>query len=78
MTATPTAGGFTGELDQAFAPAAAGGCCGSTPSTTAAIEVTEAAASPCCGTTAEATDAGSCCGTAAKAESVAAGKGCCG
>ncbi|WP_020525260.1 hypothetical protein [Catelliglobosispora koreensis] len=77
MTTTPTAGGFTGELDQAFAPAAAGGCCGSAPSATATAE-TPAATSPCCGTAAEATEAGSCCGTAAKAEAVEAGKGCCG
>jgi hypothetical protein len=75
MTTTPTTGGFTCELDQAFAPAAAGGCCGSAPAATAEAP---AAASPCCGTAAQAQESGSCCGTAAKAEAVSAGQGCCG
>lgn len=73
---TPVAGGFTGDLAQAFTAPSAGGCCGSAPAANTGTE--PAAASPCCGTSAQAQESGSCCGTDAKAEAVAAGTGCCG
>ncbi|WP_203907557.1 hypothetical protein [Rhizocola hellebori] len=76
MTTTPTTGGFTGDLADAFTPPSGGGCCGSAPSTAAPADAS--AASPCCGTAADAQAAGSCCGAAAKAEAVATGQGCCG
>ncbi|KAB8184722.1 hypothetical protein FH608_048005 [Nonomuraea phyllanthi] len=66
-----TSGGFLGDLDEAFTPPAAGGCCGSPssasePSGVAGQAVTEPAAA-----------ATACCGSPAAAEQ-AAQSGCCG
>ncbi|MGP3935536.1 hypothetical protein [Nonomuraea sp. KM88] len=86
-----TSGGFLGDLEEAFAPPAAGGCCGS-PSTptgrqsNGAGQATEltAAATACCGSPAAASQAaqGGCCGQAPAPASTQAGSqpaaGCCG
>ncbi|MFG3437209.1 hypothetical protein ACGF0J_08180 [Nonomuraea sp. NPDC047897] len=87
-----TSGGFLGDLDEAFAPPAAGGCCGSPssvgePSGVAEQAVTEpaAAATVCCGSQAAASLAAQsgCCGQApapvgSQAGSQAGVQGCCG
>jgi hypothetical protein len=67
-------GGFLGDPAQAFTPPAADGCCGSTPTSSAADST---ATATCCGTTEAATAAGSCCAPEAKTEAVATGAGCC-
>lgn len=67
MTTDTTAGGFTGDPAAAFAPPAAGGCCGSTPVPTSTAPNTVATAATCCGTA-----------EAAKADAVRAEAGCCG
>jgi len=71
MTSETTTGGFASDPAEAFAPAAAGGCCGSAPAATST-------ASTCCGTAEAAQEAGACCDPAAKTEAVASGAGCCG
>ena len=71
---TIQAGGSHADLSGAHESAAANRCCG--PATASAKPAE--AAQPCCGTAQEAGYAGSCCGQKAKAESVAAGAGCCG
>lgn len=71
---TPSMGGFTTDLVDAFTPPTASGCCSAPAQKTA----TTSAASPCCGTAAEAKAENSCCGSTAKTEAVAAGTGCCG
>ena len=72
---TPRTGGFAGSPEEAFAPAAAGGCCGSAPAQNAANTTV---ASTCCGTAAQAKASGGCCGETAKADAIAAGASCCG
>ncbi|MET8987803.1 hypothetical protein ABZW49_20340 [Nonomuraea wenchangensis] len=86
-----TSGGFLGDLDEAFAPPAAGGCCGSPssvrePSGVAGQAVTEpaATATACCGSPAAASQAAQsgCCGQAPAPAGSQAGvqdaSGCCG
>jgi hypothetical protein len=73
-TTTPV-GGFAGNPADAFAPASAGGCCGSAPAQAA---TSETATSTCCGTAAEAQASGGCCGETAKADAIAGGASCCG
>lgn len=63
-TADAQVGGFVGDINEAFAPAASGGCCGS-PST-ATVAVDEQAAT-CCGAT-----------PAAAVSPVTSDAGCCG
>ena len=82
---TGTAGGFQGDLAEAFNPAPGTGCCGSPAANTgtgspaaATAATTAAAGGPCCGTAAEAKAEDACCGTHAKAEAVASGTSCCG
>lgn len=70
-------GGFSGDLAEAFHPAAGTGCCGS-PEATTGDGAPAAADGPCCGTAAEAEAESSCCGTQAKTVAVASGTGCCG
>ncbi|QYC41869.1 hypothetical protein Nocox_21315 [Nonomuraea coxensis DSM 45129] len=71
MTNSAANGGFLGDLEEAFTPPAAGGCCG-TPSTSTG-EPSDVAGQAT-RTTAEAT---ACCGSPAAAEE-AAQSGCCG
>ena len=74
---TGPAGGFQGDLAEAFNPAPGTGCCGSPAANTGAA-TTAASGGPCCGTAAEAKAEDACCGTQAKAEAVASGTSCCG
>jgi len=78
QTTTGTAGGFSGDLAQAFNPAPGSGCCGSPATNTGTGSGTPTATGgPCCGTVAEAKAEGACCGTAAKTEAVSTGScGC--
>ncbi|GGP14438.1 hypothetical protein LDL08_35175 [Nonomuraea glycinis] len=89
-----TSGGFLGDLEEAFAPPAAGGCCGSPSSvgepSGVAGQSTEpaAAATACCGSPAAASQAAQsgCCGQApapvgsqaGSQAGVQGGSGCCG
>jgi hypothetical protein len=77
QNSTTTVGGFSGDLAEAFDPAAGGGCCGS-PAANTGTETPTGAAAPCCGTASEAKAEGSCCGSAAKTEAVASGTCGCG
>ena len=74
---TSTVGEFSGELAEAFNPAAGSGCCGS-PAANTGTEKPTGAAAPCCGTAAEAKTEGSCCGSEAKNKAVASGSCGCG
>jgi len=74
---TGTAGGFHGDLAEAFNPAPGSGCCGSPAANTGAGSPA-ATGGPCCGTAAEAKAEDACCGSQAKAEAVASGTSCCG
>ena len=80
MSTETATGGFIADPAEAYAPAAAGGCCGTAPAATATTtgSVATPAADTCCGTAEAAQAAGTCCAPAAKAESVASGAGCCG
>ncbi|MEU5864027.1 hypothetical protein ABZ815_22840 [Nonomuraea sp. NPDC047529] len=77
-----TGGGFIGDLDEAFAPPAAGGCCGA-PAALSTSE-TDQAATSCCGSPAAAQEAAQsgCCGQAPAPVDVqvadATSAGCCG
>ncbi|GAB2491461.1 hypothetical protein GCM10027187_67770 [Streptosporangium sandarakinum] len=75
-----TSGGFIGDLEEAFAPSAVGGCCGA-PAALSASEADQAATS-CCGSPAAAQEAAQsgCCGQApAPVDAQAAdAAGCCG
>ncbi|WP_083958617.1 hypothetical protein [Herbidospora mongoliensis] len=78
MTSGAT-GGFIGNLEDAFAPPAAGGCCGSPAATDEAPAEVNADAVSCCGSAPaakEAADTG-CCGKAPATTSTPA-SGCCG
>ena len=61
--ASDVTGGFRGNLEDAFTPPAAGGCCGS-PATTTPDAATSGTAVSCCGSEAEATQTAEtgCCG----------------
>ncbi|MFD5619100.1 hypothetical protein [Streptomyces yangpuensis] len=56
--------------------AAAGSCCGPTP-TPPSVEAAPVRSAPCCGTGEGAEAAGACCDPQAKREAVATGAGCC-
>lgn len=59
QTTEAKAGGFVGDPAEAFAPPAAGGCCGSAPTATSETGT----AGGCCGSTAvTATESTGCCG----------------
>lgn len=77
--ASELTGGFIGDVQDAFTPPAAGGCCGS--ATTATATSADTAVS-CCGSQAEASQAAEagCCGQAPTASAPPAGTsaGCCG
>lgn len=70
MGDTTTRGGFVGDPARAYAPPAAGGCCGAPAEGTGA-------AGDCCGT-ARGETSGGCCTPAARQEAIDAGAGCCG
>lgn len=76
-TGSSTAGGFQGDLTEAFNPAPGTGCCGS-PAANTGVQTAARVAGPCCGTAEEAKAEGACCGSAAKTVAVAASTGCCG
>ncbi|MFI7464935.1 hypothetical protein [Nonomuraea sp. NPDC049646] len=85
MTTNQTSGGFIGDLAEAFAPPAAGGCCGAPAAVSPASDTArqaEVAATACCGSTAAAQQAAQagCCGQAPAAAPAAeaASTGCCG
>ncbi|GAA3162959.1 MULTISPECIES: hypothetical protein [Nonomuraea] len=81
-----TSGGFLGDLDEAFTPPAAGGCCGSPSSVGEPSDAAgqAAAGTACCGSPAAATQAAQsgCCGQAPAQAAPQAGvqgaSGCCG
>lgn len=73
MATTPAAGGFSGDLNEAFAPPTVSGCCGTASATSLASETTSSNSS-CCGTAPAASDG--CCGAPAVEDT--AGQGCCG
>lgn len=75
MSDTATQGGFVGDPAQAYAPPAAGGCCGgpAPAGTSAAPE----ASGGCCGTV-PAETSGGCCTPAARQDAIDSGAGCCG
>ncbi|MBB4941950.1 hypothetical protein FHR32_006336 [Streptosporangium album] len=84
--ASDITGGFIGNLEDAFTPPVAGGCCGSPASTAPDAATSAGTAVSCCGSEAKATQAAEdgCCGQApapAAASSAAgtdASAGCCG
>ncbi|GAA1761852.1 hypothetical protein [Nonomuraea bangladeshensis] len=87
MTTNQTSGGFIGDLAEAFAPPAAGGCCGAPASPSPASDTAQqadAVATACCGSTSAAQQAAQagCCGQApapaVTPAAEAASTGCCG
>lgn len=77
QTTATAVGGFSGDLAEAFNPAAGSGCCGS-PAANTGTEPVAGAAAPCCGTAEQAKAEDSCCGSQAKTEAVASGACGCG
>lgn len=79
---TKQVGGFIGNLEEAFNPAAAGGCCGAPIPASALAEAGDVEATGCCGSPTAAVEAAQagCCGQAPAGAQVTSNSstGCCG